>query len=309
MLSVNEKGEPIDANGVPLKIPTLRKEETADVDKAQAGQVSASAEQDGERQKIRELVQKRDPAISTMMDSGQPSQTGVLAIGKLALQAIWLSIKGTWALLKTAWYGVQTLAYGVRNSWSLAMQLKGFMENKPAQVELAVLLYNEVNEKLKDVDTQLHSVEPTYTELKNQIEQKAKEGVNKQTLDKLEYNMNVAFERVRRSELTLEILAMPIMNEILKKRQNDTYESFGITDPKYNRALRLLIQFPTQFSIDNFLTENKSAKLLEKDIDMPQPTQNPEIPKCSNNFIYPVLHDYVSIINDIDKESWSELVC
>jgi hypothetical protein len=308
-LSVNEKGDPVDANGVPIEALPLTNEQTADIDKAQAGQASASVEKDAERQKIREMVQTRDPAISTMMDTGQASQTGVFAMGKMALQAVWLSIKGTWALLKAAWYGVQTLAYGVRNSWSLAMQLKGFLENKPAQVELAVLLYNEVDEKLKDVNAQLQSVEPAYNELKNQIEQKAKEGVNKQALDKQEYNVNIAFERVRRFELRLEVLVMPIMTEILKKLQNDTYESFRITDDRYNRELRLLFQFPTHFSIDNFLTENKSAKLIEKDIDMPQPPSIPEIPACSNSFIYPVLHDYVSIINEFDKQSWSELVC
>jgi hypothetical protein len=308
-LNVNEKGEAVDINGVPLKAPIPTKEQQLDVDKAQAGQASVSAEQDIERQKVREMVQQRDPAVFNMMDKGQPSQAGVFAMGKIALQIIWVTLKGTWSLLKASWYGVQTLVYGVRNSWSLAMQLKGFLENKPAQVELAVLLYTEVDEKLKDVDAQLHSVEPTYTELKTQIEQKAKEGVNKQALDKLEYNMNVAFERVRRFELKLELLVMPIMSEILTKHQNDTYESFGINDPKYNRYLRLLMQFPTQFSNDNFLTENKSAKLLEKDIDMPLPVRIPEIPKCSNNFIYPVLHDYVSIIDGTERGSWSALVC
>ena len=287
--------------------------------------------------KQNDAVQNKDPEVEKEMSQPASSQTGVMG-------AIRSAISGTWYVLKVAWYGIKTINYGVRRTWAIACDIKGFLDDKPAQIQLATLLYNELKSKIKEINSEVKTVTGLHNAAQKEYDDSEKQGLNQSTVDTLQKNVDIMFERVRRFEYVRESIVGPKMTTILEDNYNNIMSALNLQSKKELDYVNILAQFPIKFSMENFLRENSSSTLSEEEIGMDsdellntakaqaenlyrRPTVN-HIPKmrrqiqvtissdpmeavtdCTNQFIIPTFDDYIKAYNIAQVQKWSGLIC
>jgi hypothetical protein len=287
--------------------------------------------------KQNDAVQNKDPEVEKEMSQPASSQTGVMG-------AIRSAISGTWYVLKVAWYGIKTINYGVRRTWAIACDIKGFLDDKPAQIQLATLLYNELKSKIKEINSEVKTVTGLHKAAQKEYDDSEKQGLNQSTVDTLQKNVDIMFERVRRFEYVRESIVGPKMTTILEDNYNNIMSALNLQSKKELDYVNILAQFPIKFSMENFLRENSSSTLSEEEIGMDsdellntakaqaenlyrRPTVN-HIPKmrrqiqvtissdpmeavtdCTNQFIIPTFDDYIKAYNIAQVQKWSGLIC
>ena len=289
---------------------------------------------------VDEAIQKKDPAIEKEMD--KPTEVGTGYIG--AIRSV---LSGTWYVLKIAWYGIKTIHYGVKRTWAIAKDIKGFLQDKPAQIQLATLLYNELKSKLKEIDGDVKMLTNEHAQVQKQMTDSEKEGLSLSTINTLQRNVDITFERLRRFEYVRESIVASKMSDMFEDMYNTIMNSLDLKSDKEIVYVTILAQFPLKFSMENFLTENTSALLSEEEIDLDAealmntakqqaknlytkstqstPKMRQRIPKilqsigggdpmnpvtdCTNQLIVPTFDDYLMAYNQAASQKWSGLIC
>jgi hypothetical protein len=285
---------------------------------------------------VDEAIQTKDPAIEKDMD--KPTESGTGYIG--AIRSV---LSGTWYVLKIAWYGIKTIHYGVRRTWAIAKDIKGFLQDKPAQIQLATLLYNELKAKIRDIDSDVKMLTNEHAQVQKQMADSEKEGLSLATINTLQRNVDITFERLRRFEYVRESIVSSKMSDMFEDMYNTIMNSLDLTMDKEILYVSILAQFPIRFSMENFLTENISALLSEKEIDLDaealmntakqqaknlytkstqsMPKMRPKILQsiganpmnpvrdCTNQIIIPTFDDYLIAYNQAASQKWSGLIC
>jgi flagellar biosynthesis chaperone FliJ len=335
------------ATGLGIKLfvkkdPAKRVEGVNETEHDEEMEMSAEEGTDVEKQG-EEKLQNRDPEVENEMEEGEsPKQySGVLGV-------LYNVIYGTWYVLKVAWYGIKTIEYGVRKTWAIASDIKGFLQDKPAQIQLAKLLYKEIMTKMREIDSSIKMLKSEHESYETKITESEKEGLSESTINVLQRNVDITFERLRRFEYVRESSVGPKMTAIFEEIYNTIWSRLQINSTKEQDYILTLIQFPSKFSMENFLKENDSAYLTEEEIGINIPelanmalqqvkmlsrkTTPPSLmPKmrqrinsalyqldkdpmepvadCTNQLILPSYDDYIIAYNMAQSKKWSGLIC
>jgi hypothetical protein len=335
------------ATGLGIKLfvkkdPAKRVEGVNETEQDEEMEMSAEEGTDVEKQ-AEEKLQNRDPEVENEMEEGEsPKQySGVLGV-------LYNVIYGTWYVLKVAWYGIKTIEYGVRKTWAIASDIKGFLQDKPAQIQLAKLLYKEIMTKMREIDSSIKMLKSEHESYETKITESEKEGLSESTINVLQRNVDITFERLRRFEYVRESSVGPKMTAIFEEIYNTIWLRLQINSTKEQDYILTLIQFPSKFSMENFLKENDSAYLTEEEIGINIPelanmalqqvkmlsrkTTPPSLmPKmrqrinsalyqldkdpmepvadCTNQLILPSYDDYIIAYNMAQSKKWSGLIC
>ena len=202
--------------------------------------------------------------------------------------------------------------------------------------------------KMREIDSSIKMLKSEHESYETKITESEKEGLSESTINVLQRNVDITFERLRRFEYVRESSVGPKMTAIFEEIYNTIWSRLQINSTKEQDYILTLIQFPSKFSMENFLKENDSAYLTEEEIGINIPelanmalqqvkmlsrkTTPPSLmPKmrqrinsalyqldkdpmepvadCTNQLILPSYDDYIIAYNMAQSKKWSGLIC